>query len=153
MSDAPVTVGLVGCGNISEIYLKNDARFDPFQIVACADLMPARAQQRADAFGLTAMAVDDLLADPGIEAVLNLTVPMAHADVDAQAMAAGKSVYSEKPLAVELAENQVLVRGYGDTYERGLRNFERLCEAAEGLAGRPDAASEMARRRSLALAS
>ena len=56
-------------------------------------------------------------------------------------------------LAVELAENQVLVRGYGDTYERGLRNFERLCEAAEGLAGRPDSASEMARRRSLALAS
>lgn len=55
-------------------------------------------------------------------------------------------------LAVELAENQVLVRGYGDTYERGLLNFERLSEAAEGLAGRPEAASEMARRRSLALA-
>lgn len=55
-------------------------------------------------------------------------------------------------LAVELAENQALVRGYGDTYERGLLNFERLSEAAEGLAGRPEAASEMARRRSLALA-
>lgn len=109
MSDAPVKVGLIGCGNISEIYLKNDARFDPYQIVACADLMPERARARAEAFGLTAMTVDDLLADPEIEAVLNLTVPMAHAAVDAQAMAAGKSVYSEKPLAVELADGQRLV--------------------------------------------
>jgi len=64
MSDAPVKVGLIGCGNISEIYLKNDARFDPYQIVACADLMPERARARAEAFGLTAMTVDDLLADP-----------------------------------------------------------------------------------------
>ena len=109
MSDAPVKVGLIGCGNISEIYLKNDARFDPYKIVACADLMPERAQQRADAFGLTAMTVEDLLADPAIDVVLNLTVPMAHAAVDEQAMATGKSVYSEKPLAVDLADGQRLV--------------------------------------------
>ena len=150
MSDAPVTVGLVGCGNISEIYLKNDARFDPFQIVACADLMPARAQQRADAFGLTAMAVDDLLADPGIEAVLNLTVPMAHADVDVQAMAAGKSVYSEKPLAVELADGRRLVEMAAaqgvrlgcapDTFlGAGLQTCRRAID--DGLIGEPVAAT------------
>jgi indolepyruvate ferredoxin oxidoreductase beta subunit len=55
-------------------------------------------------------------------------------------------------LAVELADCQKLVRGYGDTYERGLRNFERLCQASERLVGRPDAAAELSRLRALALA-
>ena len=55
-------------------------------------------------------------------------------------------------LAVELAECQKLVRGYGDTYERGLRNFERLCQASEQLVGRPNAAAELSRLRALALA-
>jgi indolepyruvate ferredoxin oxidoreductase beta subunit len=53
-------------------------------------------------------------------------------------------------LAVELAECQKLVRGYGDTYERGLRNFERLCQASDELVGRPDAAVELSRLRALA---
>lgn len=150
MSDAPVKVGLIGCGNISEIYLKNDARFDPYQIVACADLMPERAQARADAFGLAAMAVEDLLADPEIEVVLNLTVPMAHAAVDEQAMATGKSVYSEKPLAVELAAGQRLVEMAAATGVRlgvapdtflgaGLQTCRRAVDA--GLIGEPVAAT------------
>ena len=150
MSDAPVKVGLVGCGNISEIYLKNDARFDPFQIVAVSDLMPERAQQRADAFGLTAMSVEELLADPAIEVVLNLTVPMAHASVDTQAMATGKSVYSEKPLAVDLADGWRLVElaaAQGvrlgcapDTFlGAGLQTCRRAID--DGLIGEPVAAT------------
>ncbi|MCA9878038.1 MAG: Gfo/Idh/MocA family oxidoreductase [Thermomicrobiales bacterium] len=109
MSGAPVKVGLIGCGNISEIYLKNDARFDPYQIGACADLLPERAHLRAEAYGVTAMTVEDLLADPAIDVVLNLTVPMAHAAVAEAAMASGKSVYNEKPLAVDLLDAQRLV--------------------------------------------
>ena len=150
MSDAPVKVGLIGCGNISEIYLKNDARFDPFQIVAVSDLMQERAQQRADAFGLTAMTVEDLLASPDIEVVLNLTVPMAHATVDEQAMVAGKSVYSEKPLAVDLADGQKLVElatAQGvrlgcapDTFlGAGLQTCRRAID--DGLIGEPVAAT------------
>jgi predicted dehydrogenase len=150
MSDAPVKVGLIGCGNISEIYLKNDARFDPFQIAAVSDLMPERARQRAEAFGLAAMPVEDLLADPEIEVILNLTVPMAHAAVDEQAMAAGKSVYSEKPLAVALADGQRLVemaaaRGVRlgvapDTFlGAGLQTCRRAID--DGLIGEPVAAT------------
>lgn len=150
MRDTPVKVGLIGCGNISEIYLKNDARFDPYQIVAVADLMPDRAQARADAYGVTAMSVEDLLADPAIEVVLNLTVPMAHAAVDEQAMVTGKSVYSEKPLAVELADGQRLVQiaaAQGvrlgcapDTFlGAGLQTCRRAID--DGLIGEPVAAT------------
>ena len=63
-----------------------------------------------------------------------------------------KHAVHDYPLAVELAECQKLVRGYGDTHERGLRSFERLSQAAERLAGHPDAASELSRLRALALA-
>ncbi|MDQ2655081.1 MAG: Gfo/Idh/MocA family oxidoreductase [Chloroflexota bacterium] len=150
MSDAPVMVGLIGCGNISEIYLKNDARFEPFQIVAVSDLMPERARQRAEAFGLTAMPVADLLADPAIEVALNLTVPLAHAAVDEQVMAAGKSVYSEKPLAVDLADGQRLVAMAAaqgvrlgvapDTFlGAGLQTCRRAID--DGLIGEPVAAT------------
>lgn len=150
MSEAPVKVGLIGCGNISEIYLKNDARFETYQIVAVADLLPERAQARAEQFGLAAMTVDDLLANPEIEAVLNLTVPMVHAAVDAEAMAAGKSAYSEKPLAVELAAAQGLLQQAAaqgvrlgcapDTFlGAGLQTCRRLID--EGAIGEPVAAT------------
>jgi indolepyruvate ferredoxin oxidoreductase beta subunit len=55
-------------------------------------------------------------------------------------------------LAVEVAANQRLVKGYGDTHARGLSAFTRLLAAADRLAGRPDAARTMQRLRAAALA-
>ncbi|MFT4039985.1 MAG: Gfo/Idh/MocA family oxidoreductase [Thermomicrobiales bacterium] len=150
MSDAPVKVGLIGCGNISEIYLKNDARFDPYEIVAVADLLPERAQERADAYGVTALTVDELLASPEIEAVLNLTVPLVHAEVAEAAIATGKSVYNEKPLAVELADaarllNDAAAQGVrvGCAPDTFLGAGWQTCRRAidEGLIGEPVAAT------------
>ena len=105
-----VTVGVVGCGTISATYLKIAASFPLLEVVACADLDLDRARARAAEFGIArACAVDDLLADPAIEVVLNLTIPRAHGVVARAALHAGKSVYNEKPLALDRAEGQALL--------------------------------------------
>jgi predicted dehydrogenase len=119
MSVTPVRVGLIGCGFISEIYLKNAARFEAFEIVACADAMPERAWARADEFGIpVVMTVPELLAAPEIEVVLDLTTPDAHAAIAQAALNAGKGVYNEKPLAIALDDGARLVE---TAREAGLR--------------------------------
>ena len=105
-----MNIGIVGCGNISSIYLENGKLLKDLSIVACADLDMSRAQAQAQKYGVPrACTVEELMADPSIEAVLNLTIPHAHCSVDLQAIAAGKHVYGEKPLAVTRAQGtQVL---------------------------------------------
>ena len=94
-------VGIIGCGNISGIYFQAGKTFDILDIVGCADLIPERAQAKAEEHGCRAYASPEaLLADPEIEIVMNLTIPNAHASVALAAIAAGKSVHNEKPLAI-----------------------------------------------------
>ena len=93
-------VGIIGCGFISGIYFKNCGAPDSVEVVACADLDLERARAKAQEHGVRACTVDELLADPEIEIVLNLTIPKAHAPVNLAALAAGKHAYTEKPLAV-----------------------------------------------------
>jgi predicted dehydrogenase len=102
-------IGLVGCGNISMAYLRNARLFRDVEMRACADLDPAAAARRAGEFGLRAMGVDDLLADPAVDLVLNLTVPNAHFDISLGALAAGKHVFTEKPLAATAEGGRRLV--------------------------------------------
>jgi len=96
----PTKVGIIGCGNISSIYFKSGQTFEILDIVACADLIMDRAKAKAEEFGCKAVTVDQLLADPEIEIVMNLTIPIAHASVAFKAIEAGKSVHNEKPLAI-----------------------------------------------------
>jgi predicted dehydrogenase len=115
----PTNVGVVGCGNISGIYLEAGKKWDILNIVACADIDMARAQAQAQKYGVPkACSVGELLTDPMIEIVINLTVPQAHAEVALAALAAGKSVYNEKPLAIE---REPARRMLDLARERGLR--------------------------------
>ena len=112
-------IGIVGCGNISGIYLEAGRVFDILEIVACADLLPERASAKAAEYHVPkACSVEELLADPEIEIVVNLTIPRAHAEVALAALQAGKSVHNEKPLAVSREDGMRLL-GLGR--ERGLR--------------------------------
>jgi predicted dehydrogenase len=104
-------VGIIGCGNISGIYLKNGTQtFEILEIAACADLMMERAEAQAEAYGVArACTVEELLDDPEIEIVINLTTPQAHFPVAMQAIEAGKSVHNEKPLTLTREQGQQLL--------------------------------------------
>lgn len=99
----PVRVGLIGCGTIAPAYLRAAGTFPAFEVVACADLDSAAAAERAAEFGIEPLPVEALLGRDDIEAILNLTVPAAHAEVNRAALLAGKHVYCEKPFALDFA--------------------------------------------------
>ncbi|QDG78482.1 Gfo/Idh/MocA family protein [Labrenzia sp. PHM005] len=98
-------VGLIGCGRISDIYLKTLAKFHEIDVVACASLDIEESQAKAVKYGIPkACLPDEIFADAEIDCVLNLTVPAAHADVSLRALKAGKHVYSEKPFVTDFAD-------------------------------------------------
>lgn len=106
----PVKVGVIGCGHVSSEYFQSFGAHEEIELAACADLDQALARSQAETFGIPKVYTpDQLLADPDIEIVVNLTPPKAHAAVSIAALRAGKHVFSEKPLAVTLDEaDQIL---------------------------------------------
>ncbi len=143
-------IGIIGCGNISDIYLQAGEKFPILDLIACADLDEERAAAKAAQYGIRAESVDGLLADPAIDIVINLTIPAAHAAVDLAAIQAGKSVYGEKPLALSrddgaavldrAAQAGVRVGSAPDTFlGAGLQTCRRLID--EGVIGEPVAAT------------
>ena len=106
-----VKVAVIGCGSISDKYMTNitSGKFSILELVACADLNAAAAQAKAEKFGCKVMTTDEICADPEIQMVINLTVPAAHYSVIKQCLEAGKHVYSEKMIAVELWQGKELV--------------------------------------------
>lgn len=93
--------GVIGCGNISGAYLKHARTFEHLEITTCADIIPEAAKAKAEEFGIRAASVDELLADPEIGVVLNLTTPQSHVEIDLRALEAGKHAYSEKPFGLD----------------------------------------------------
>jgi len=102
-------IGIIGCGNISSAYFDGAKHCANIEIKGCADIHMPAATAQAEKYGLTAMSVEALLADPEIELVVNLTIPRAHAQTGIQILEAGKHVYAEKPLALDLAEAKQLL--------------------------------------------
>ncbi|MBL8830882.1 MAG: Gfo/Idh/MocA family oxidoreductase [Rhodospirillales bacterium] len=111
-------VGIVGCGNISTIYMQNMPNFAGVRLLACADMRPEAAQAQAAKFGIDALSIDALLKRADIDIVVNLTTPNAHFEVGSAALAAGKHVFGEKPICVEAAHAQTLV---AEAAKRGLK--------------------------------
>lgn len=106
----PLNIGIIGCGAIVAQYLKTFPQLESVKLVAVADLDAARAQAVADSQpGVRALTVDELLADDEVDAVLNLTIPAAHAEVALRAIDAGKHVYGEKPLAATTEEARTVL--------------------------------------------
>jgi len=99
-------VGVIGCGNISGAYFAHAKHFDSMEIVACADIVPAAAKEKAKKFNIKAMTVNAILASKSIDIILNLTLPQTHASVNLKALKAGKHVYCEKPFGLNMAESQ-----------------------------------------------
>lgn len=98
----PVGVGLIGAGVISDTYLTNLTSFPDVEVLIVGDLDTARARARAEQHGVPSWGTaDDVLAHPDVQLVVNLTVPAVHVEVSAAAIAAGKHVWTEKPLGLD----------------------------------------------------
>lgn len=151
---ARMKAGIIGVGNISTIYLTNltGVFSDRVELLGCADIAPERAEKAAEEWSLPRRygSPQELLADDDIDIVINLTIPMAHYEVCAAAVDAGKHVYVEKPLCIELDEaarltelaekRGVRVGGAPDTFlGAGIQTCRKLIE--DGVIGRPIAAT------------
>ena len=144
-------IGVIGCGNISKAYLPAGKKFANLDVVACADIDLARAKAAAEAHGIPrACTVNELLATPDLEIVINLTIPRVHAEVDLAVLRAQKHVYSEKPLALTRQEGKSIlalatssglrVGSAPDTFlGAGIQTC--LKAVADGLIGEPVAAT------------
>ncbi|MDN4524014.1 Gfo/Idh/MocA family protein [Fictibacillus fluitans] len=105
-----INIGLIGCGVISDIYLKNCSSFEHLDIVAVSDLDQKRAEEKAREYNIpSVLTVDELIHSEDIDIVLNLTPPGGHYALCLQALNAGKHVYVEKPLSVSVPEAQELI--------------------------------------------
>jgi predicted dehydrogenase len=97
-----VGVGIIGVGVISDTYLENLASFPDVEVLIVGDLLLDRAESQAKKHGVPAWgSAEDVLAHPDVQLVVNLTIPAAHVAVSSAAIAAGKHVWSEKPLGLD----------------------------------------------------
>jgi len=110
-------IGVLGCGSVSGQYFPNLVDSPVLDLVAVADIDGARAAETAAEWGTIAVTPDELIADPAIELVLNLTPIVAHVATTRALLAAGKHVYSEKSLAPTAAEAAALV---AEAQQRGV---------------------------------
>jgi predicted dehydrogenase len=136
-------VGVIGAGNISDEYLRSLTTYPDVRVLGIADLEVDRARAQAEKYGVgMSGSVDELLAVPGIELVVNLTIPAAHAEVALRVVESGRHVWSEKPLTLDLASarellaaaerNGVVVGNAPDTIlGEGIQTSQRLLEAGE----------------------
>ena len=106
-----IKAAIVGCGSISDIYMTNftTGKFSIIDLIGCSDLVVERMEQSAAKFGIRAMTLEEICADPEIEMVVNLTTPAAHYPIIKQCLLAGKHVFSEKMIAVDLEQGKELV--------------------------------------------
>jgi len=152
MPEEKTRVGIVGCGNISGVYLENLCNvFEDVEVAACADLLMDRAREKADNYeGVRACTTDEMLADPDIKIIVNLTVPAAHHEVALAVVEGGKNVYNEKPLTLTREQGRILldkakekgvrIGAAPDTFMgAGLQTCRKLIDG--GLIGEPVAAT------------
>ena len=103
-------VGIIGCGNIADIYFKNSQKyFNNFDIIACADIKEDASSYYSKLYGVENLSVDNLLNHSEIELIINLTIPDVHFEVSQSILQAGKHSYSEKPLSIEFNHGKQLL--------------------------------------------
>jgi predicted dehydrogenase len=144
---SPVGIGMIGAGTISDTYLENLTSFADTDVLAIGDLVPEAAREKAAKYDVPAAGdVATVLDHPGVEIVVNLTIPAAHAEVAGQVIAAGRHVWNEKPLTLDRFSGERLLRDAAaarlrigcapDTFlGSGLQTACRLIE--QGMIGTP----------------
>jgi len=111
MSTTPLTIALIGCGQIADAHLHAIGRLSGARVAAVCDRQIDVARQAAARFGVPAVYHDAarLLADVRPDVVHITTPPHSHRSLVLQALAAGANVYVEKPFTVDLEEAEEIV--------------------------------------------
>jgi predicted dehydrogenase len=110
MTDKPLGVGLIGCGDIAPTHAKALTQTAAVKLAACMDVVEASAKSLAEEYHVPyATDVGELLARPEVDAVTIATPAFTHADLAEQAAGAGKAVLCEKPLAASLADADCMI--------------------------------------------
>lgn len=104
-----LTVGILGCGSISDAYCTGLSNSSHVSLVACADRDIDAARTLARRHGLRGTGIKELLDDAGLDIIVNLTPPAVHAEVGLQVLHAGKHLYQEKPLATNIDDARLLI--------------------------------------------
>ena len=111
MKIQPVKTAIIGCGGISDAYLGTMInKFKILDVVGGYDRNPDKIKDKVEKYGIKALTWDEIISDPSIEIVVNLTAPTGHYPVIKQLLEAGKHVYTEKVLSVELEHAAELVK-------------------------------------------
>ena len=138
-------VGVIGCGGISEIFFENMIHMrENLKVVSCCSKYGETARIKAEKYQIKAITLDDMLADPEVEVVVNLTPAKEHYQIIKAALMAGKHVYTEKVMTetyeearelTELAEEMGLMLGVApDTiFGAGIQTAKHAVE--EGMIG------------------
>jgi predicted dehydrogenase len=114
-----VRTAVVGCGKISDIYLRNLlSLFSVPEVVCCCSKGMRSAREKAEKYGIAAMTFEEILQDDTIELAVNLTPSEAHSEVIRALLSAGKNVYTEKALATDPAQAAALA---SLAHDRGVR--------------------------------
>jgi predicted dehydrogenase len=109
VNERTAVVGLIGCGSISAAYFNAVARSDALRMKSCSSRTRASAEAKGEQFGVTPVSTEEMLADPEVEFIINLTPPGAHEAVSRQILQAGKHLYSEKPFSTSVEEARSLL--------------------------------------------
>jgi predicted dehydrogenase len=102
-------VAFVGCGYVFDIYMRTKWAYPEIEVCGVFDLDTARSEVVRRHYGFRVYAdLDEVLADPEVQTVVNLTSIKSHVEVTRRSLEAGKHVYSEKPVALDLADAREL---------------------------------------------
>jgi predicted dehydrogenase len=143
----PVRAAVIGCGYVFDHYMATAAAHRGIEIVRLWDRNPERLADASRYYRLAAAAgLEEILDDPKIVLVINLTSIESHFEVTRAALSAGKHVYCEKPLTTDMEEARSL---FAMAAERGLMLAAAPCNlfsdtvqtmwraVADGAVGKP----------------
>jgi len=107
-----IRTGVIGCGSVSHQYLPQLTASRFVEVVSLCDIRYERAEKQGEKFNVrnTYPNIDAMLAGEPFEFLIDLTDMQQHEGINRRALAAGKHVWSEKPIANSLAAGQDLLR-------------------------------------------
>ncbi len=147
---APLPVAVLGAGRIGQVHARTIAtRVPGATVVGVADPRLEAARALADELGVARVAADprELIADPGVEAVLVCSSTDTHADLVVAAAREGKHVFCEKPLDLHLARIDAVLAEVRDAGVQLMLGFNRRFDpdfskvrelVGAGAVGRPE---------------